>query len=309
MTEMNGAGKENESTGTEKSPKRPRANLAPWKESVREILNSTQAFIEKTRIIDRNLADSLLTIIWRTVLHRQFVSLETILHMVNQEKGFITGSLLRQTCEEFIWIKYLSGMHPDHAEQLIETMSKEEVCGLLVAQDKSMGSGETEKLGLSPYLKKMRETKGLRRDSFCELAKKLKWPKPETGNIPPVSWLAKKVDEKQIYDLIYHSTSRFVHFSPFELMRLVRSPDRAGDLLIRPDSLNLYRSAFSLCWGACLFAYTIEEVFKSPNMLKQDDGLAREINLHYVKELVEGMGGTPPIIGIWEVAPPEHWQD
>ena len=294
---------------SEKIPKRPTADLTPLKTSVQQILASTRILIEKASNFDWDPADGVLSIICRAVLRRQFDSLEAISQMVAQEKGFLVGSFLRQKCEEFIWIKYLVSIPPNCAEQLVKTIVEGEVYGLLDAQDNAMGSSETEKLGLAPYLEEMRESKGSRQDSFCTLAKELNWPKPESGRTPPMLWLAKKVGEKQIYELIYNATSRFVHFSPTELVRLVKDLNGSGKLSVRPIDLNLYRGAFSLYWGAHIFLYTIEEAFKSSSMLKGNDALAKEFDRSALKEFLDQMGGTPPIIGIWEVAPRERWQD
>ena len=294
---------------SEKVPKRATADLTPLKTNVQRILDSTRAFIEKISNFDYDPTDDALPIVCRAVLRRQFDSLEAILQMVAQEKGFLAGSFLRQTCEEFILIKYLTSIPLNSAERLVKTMGEEEVYGLLNAQDNAMGSSETEKLGLVPYLKEMRESKNCRLNSFRTLAKELNWPKPKSGKIPTVLWFAKKVGEEQIYKLIYHATSRFVHFSPTELARLVRDLNGSGKLSIRPTDLNLYRGAFSLHWGAKLFVYTVNELLKFPNILKIDDVPEEELNHSVLAESLDQMGGTPPIIGIWELAPPERWQD
>jgi hypothetical protein len=64
----------------------------------------------------------------------------------------------------------------------------------------------------------------------------LKWPiKPEF--LPSVSFIARTVNEKELYDLIYHATSRTVHFNVSELLR------RAwGEL---PDCPSLGSSPFT----------------------------------------------------------------
>ena len=285
--------------------RRPVADLTPLKNDIRCILDLTRGFIEKMSKTDWNPSKGQLPIICRTILRRQFDSLRLISRLVEDEEGFITGSFLRLMCEEFIWSKYLAEISLPDADLLISCIGTDEVYKCLSTQDETMGRSETEKLGLLPYLKRYQNEKDDSRKEMHRLGKKLNWPDPK--RIPRTLWIAEKVGERSTYELVYRATSRFVHFSPIELARLVTERE-PGKFSIEPAHLNLYRGSFSLYWGSLFFVCTVGLAIESPNMLKRCDELIKELDYESILEMVKGRG-MPPIIGIWELAPPEQWQN
>ena len=284
---------------------RPVADLAPLKNDTRRILDLTRGFIEKMSETDWKPSKGRLPIICRTILRRQFDSLRLISRLVEDEEGFITGSFLRLMCEEFIWSKYLAEIPPADADLLIGCIGIDEVYKCLSTQDETMGRSETEKLGLLPYLEKIQNEKNDSRKEMHRLGKKLNWPDPK--RIPSTLGLAEKVGEKSTYELVYRATSRFVHFSPMELARLVTERE-PGKFSIESAHLNLYRGSFSLYWGSLFFVCTVGLAIESPNMLKRCDELVKELDYKSILEVI-GERGMPPIIGIWELASPEEWQN
>lgn len=285
--------------------RRPVADLEPLKNDTRCILDLTRGFIEKMSETDWKPNKGQLPIICRTILRRQFDSLRLISRLVEDEEGFITGSFLRLMCEEFIWSKYLAKIPLADADSLIACIGTDEVYKCLSTQDETMGRPETEKLGLLPYLEKYQNEKKDSQKEMRRLGKKLNWPDPK--RIPPTLWLAEKVGEKSAYELIYRATSRFVHFSPMELARLVTERE-VGKFSIEPAHLNLYKGSFSLYWGSLFFVCTLGLAIESPNMLKRCDELVKELDYKSILEIIKERG-MPPIIGIWELAPPGEWQN
>ena len=285
--------------------RRPVADLEPLKNDIRRILDLTRGFIEKMSETDWKPSKGRLPIICRTILRRQFDSLSLISRLVEDEEGFITGSFLRLMCEEFIWSKYLVGIPLSDADSLIGCIGIDEVYKCLSTQDETMGRPETEKLGLLPYLERSQNEKKDSSKEMHRLGTKLNWPDPK--KIPSTLWLAEKVKEKSTYELVYRATSRFVHFSPMELARLVTERE-AGKFSIEPTHLNLYRGSFSLYWGSLFFVCTVGLAIESPNMLKRCDELVKELDYESILEII-GERGMPPIVGIWELAPPEEWQN
>ena len=287
--------------------RRPVADLEPLKSDTRRILDLTRGFIEKMSETDWKPSKGQLPIICRTILRRQFDSLSLISRLVEDEEGFITGSFLRLMCEEFIWSKYLAEIPLADADSLIACIGIDEVYKCLSTQDEAMGRSETKKLGLLPYLEKIQNEKNDSRKEMRRLGKKLNWPDPTKPRIPSTLWLAEKVGEKSTYELVYRATSRFVHFSPMELARLVTERE-PGKFSIEPAHLNLYRGSFSLYWASLFFVCTVGLAIESPNMLKRCDELVKELDYKSILEVI-GERGMPPIIGIWELAPPEEWQN
>ncbi|MCY3625958.1 MAG: DUF5677 domain-containing protein [Candidatus Dadabacteria bacterium] len=284
---------------------RPVADLAPLKNDIQNILNLTRGFIEKASEINWEPGNGRLATVCRTILRRQFDSLRLISQLVEDGEGFITGSFLRLMCEEFIWSKYLAEISLPDADSLIGCIGIDEVYKCLSTQDETMGRSETEKLGLLPYLEKFQNEKNDSRKEMHQLGEKLNWPDPK--RIPSTLWLAEKVGEKSTYELVYRATSRFVHFSPMELARLVTERE-PGKFSIEPAHLNLYRGSFSLYWGSLFFVCTVGLAIESPNTLKISDELVKELDYKSILEII-GERGMPPIIGIWELAPPEQWQN
>jgi len=86
--------------------------------------------------------------------------------------------------------------------------------------------------------------------------------KPEF--LPSVSFVARATKEKELYDLIYHATSRTVHFTVSELLR--RAWGDAKEVKITSRQMGEYWSTFALYWGwrICFFTFVeVAEAFQS----------------------------------------------
>ena len=287
---------------------------------VEQALNLTRAYIERTSETEWDPAPGdyrkFLTVLkakLRALLLRQFESLEVILDLVGQNKGSVACPLLRPACEEFIWVRYLSTLPPEYPENILRLVGLGEIYDSLTAIDKTAGKAATEKLGLTPSLEKCREFKNKRHDALRKIAKELGWP--DRGKriiLPSVHWLAKKVGEEDVYGIVYHATSRFAHFSAFELGRRVhfRAPDKK--LLIDSKYFGDHWNMFSLHWGALLFIYTMREIVGFPIIRQEDRATARDgVDLQSVEDIgrrIEGRG-MPPIISSRELDWPEKQAD
>ena len=231
----------------------------------------------------------------RSILRRQFDSLEMIAYLVAQGNGFAAPPLLRPSCEEFIWSKYLTEIPAEDANTLIVCMLADEVCNSLGAQLKVAGARYMETSGLQQYLALYSSNEDNVRQKMEDLGKRLNWPKKNNyGRRPPsMSWLARKTKERRVYILIYHATSRFVHFSPHELIRRVWvGPNKATS--INSKTFQDYWSIFSLYWGSIFFTRTILASLSRfpelwPNEIEKGEEIvsARDRILNF---------GEPPII-------------
>ena len=118
--------------------------------------------------------------------------------------------------------------HKSEAEELLSAFGHGEVVASLNAQDDYVGRKVTRELGLEVHLLKMRRSEPLARARLQKLGQKLGWEKRtvESGTLPSVGYIAKQIGQTKLYNLLYHPTSRFVHFSTSELLRrgLARSP-------------------------------------------------------------------------------------
>jgi len=168
--------------------------------------------------------------------------------------------MLRAACEEYLWIKYLARLSRVNAEQLVTLLLQSETTDSLKAQDDYVGRRVTKELGLEderaaseagiPLLKKQRKALGL----------KLRWEPRiiENGKLPSIAFIAKAVDETGLYQFLYHASSRYVHFSPVELLR--RAWGRTGNVSVSSAHFSDYWGDFVLYWGVTLFIKTIPEL-------------------------------------------------
>ena len=221
--------------------------------------------------------------------------------MVSQEMGSAAGPLLRPSCEEFIWTRYLLTIPNATAEQLVSCITNCEIHTRLSAQRKAVGQDGMDQLGLTPYLQRSRESRSKVLDKLRQIGQTLQWPDTKTNNseLPSVSWLAKKTGNQDIYELVYSATSRFVHFSPSELYR--RAWGHPGAISIRSNTFQPYWNHFCLHWGLTLFLRTVAEISSYPGMPDLyivDDQTVTEAAINI------GRFGSPPIITAEELAWP-----
>ena len=235
-------------------------DIHAMQKGVQQFLDIIEPDVEANCNLPWKPSDGFLPVIFRAILRRQFEGLQMISQSVESGSGFILGTLLRPACEEFIWAKYLVKIPTDDAQRLVTYFSLDEMYRSLHAQDKYAGRSITEKLGLLPYLENSNSTRSGLLVQLCTLGTRLDWPKNvrKTGRFPPVSWLAKVTEEQPTYDFIYHATSRFVHFSPHELLRRVWGNPWKGTFSVSSSHFGDYWAHFCLHWGLSLFLRTIE---------------------------------------------------
>ena len=269
------------------------AELNNLQKDVQLILDSMRTYVKEASELSWTQSDGFLTLALRAILHKQFEALEVISHLVVQRKGFIAGPLLRPACEELIWASYLVSIPSDAAEELIPCIAQDEVLKSLRAQDQSAGRSVTKTLGLLPHLQNAERAEIDRRKRLQVLGQWLNWPKRdvERGQLPSIRWLAKSTNHQDTYKLIYHATSRFVHFSVAELLRRAWGNPYKKSVSISSDQFGAYWSQFSLHWGLILFLDTAIALYE---ILK----ISAEIDQTIFLKAAERIGeiGKPPII-------------
>ena len=229
------------------------------------ILDAMKEPVERIRRVPWPPQDGLLPLVMRSIVCRQFDSLTVISKLVADGMGYATGAMLRPSCEERIWTAYLLKISPTSAEQLVRCMGRMELVDSLRAQDRVGGRRSTRRLGLLPDLKRCDGWSEDVESKLVEIARDLEWPRQcKNGKrLPSVRWIAKEVALVEIYDLIYHGTSRFVHFRVNELYRSVWGVPSSGWMSIRPTHMEGYKSHFSLYWGLSLFMSTTIPILES----------------------------------------------
>ncbi len=271
------------------------------RKDVQLILDANRAYIEKTSKLPWQPSDDFLPLLLRTILRRQFDSLEVILYLVNEGRGYAAGPMLRPSCEELIWTKYLLSMAYPIVERLIRCMAGREAHERLSAQFKAAAPDGIENLGLTPYLDRSRCQRSINNKEIRDIGTSLKWPDNtiRDAGLPSVAWIAEEVGEQQTYYLIYAATSRFVHFSPGELLR--RAWYGNGSASISSMTFEPYWSRFCLYWGLRLFSETVVLIYGHPTM--PDDSLIDYPTIIAAAKRIGEMG-IPPVITAEELETP-----
>lgn len=234
---------------------------------IQDLLSSVDSALEALRETVESNSDlgwtpstGFLPLVRRAILRRQFDSLEAVAWLVREGRGYAAVPLLRPSCEELIWLRYLGGIASTDAEELLTCSGSAELFHTLQAQDEYAGRAVTKELGLLSYLQDSnarQETVGSR---LRALGIRLGWDRRTTdaGRIPSVAFLAKRTGQQKLYNFLYHATSRFVHFSVPELLR--RAWGRPDSVSIRSIHFHDYWSAFALHWGIRLFLDSLTEL-------------------------------------------------
>ena len=272
------------------------------REDVQLILGLMQPCVQSASNLIWDPSDGFLQVIYRAILVRQHESLCVISDLVADDKGFVAPALLRPSCEELIWIKYLASIGAVDAEQLVVCIASIEKWENLKAQDEYGGRTVTKRLGLFPYLKEADDGRLAIQSELKKLGLKLGWDRQEVenGKLPRVKWLARKAGLIRNYNFLYHATSRYVHFSGGELLRHAWVGREGAS--IRSIHFRDYWASFALSWGLRLFLDSATEILRViPDTMK--DGLDGDTFMAAAARI--GEFGQVPIITAEELAWPE----
>jgi hypothetical protein len=227
-------------------------------ENVKELMDLLRPVVDDASKLTWKVSDGFWLLVCRCVLRRQFDALEAIVNLVSSGGAHSSVPLLRPACEEFLWIKYLRTLKPELREVVILQKSQIETADTLDAQRAYAGDKLMEEYGFTTeFMDGLRKNRRSAQMTLKAVKKELKWPtKPEF--LPSANFLARVTNEKELYDLIYHATSRTVHFTVSELLR--RAWGDAKEVTISSHQMGGYWSKFSLYWGWRIFFFTFVEI-------------------------------------------------
>ena len=248
-------------------------DIVALREAVRQFLLASQPFVDRISEFEWKPSDGFLSMILRAIARRQFDCLSSVVELASKSQGYSAVPLLRPACEEFIWVSYLLKLQPRDAERVLRCVAQTELLDSLQAQDNFAGRSTSKKLGLAKYLRSSQSRAHHVQAELRALAKELDWGKKaeESGRGPTLGLLARQVGQVKLYNFLYHASSRFVHFSPAELLR--RAWGKAGQVSIHSKHFAEYWSAFALHWGTSLIAQTLAEVAGSLPANDEEDQL------------------------------------
>ena len=191
----------------------------------------------------------------RAVLIRQYEALDTILKMAAADIGHFGVTLLRPAYEELLWIEYMN-QNEKIEPKLVFLLAIREIIEGIKAQEKFLGAEEMSRLGFPrEFVKRFASAKHPLLTRLKEIGRRLGWKRRRDESLPSVYFIAEKVGRKQEYNFLYHATSRYVHFSPVELLRRVWG--RQGQVTITSKHFAAHWQDFALYWGTRIFVETV----------------------------------------------------
>ena len=276
-------------------------NVDDLQKDVQLVLDLMRPLIETASDLTWRESDGFLPVIYRSILVRQFESLDAVSHLVAEKKGYAAPPLLRPACEELIWIKYLSSISNADAERLLLCAGSIEQFRLLKAQDGYAGRTVMKELGLQPFFEAVTTHQDVAREQWSDLGEKLNWDRHsrQSGQLPSLRWLARATHQTETYNFIYHATSRFVHFSGQQLLR--HAWGKPGKVSIRSIHFRDYWGSLALYWGLKLFLDSTIELLKILDM--PEKGLD-EAKVYAAAQRI-GEHGQVPIITAEDLVWPE----
>ena len=202
--------------------------------------------------LGNSVASRYYEIVRRAALVRQREALDAIISLCESGHSAFAVCSLRPAYEELLWIEYLA-QHPDDANEIILKMSQVGIAESLEAQSSYLGRDKLQATGFTMKYVKQRLAKLKDVESALrEVGKKLGWR--QGSNMPSIALLSRKVGREKEYSYLYQATSRFVHFSPHELVR--RAWGNPTAIMISSAHFTGYWSAFALHWGLRIYIQT-----------------------------------------------------
>jgi hypothetical protein len=241
-------------------------------------------------------------LLFRSILRKQFESLEAIAKLSSEKQGHISVSLLRPMCEELIWLEYLLSMSPQDAELLLLSMGRIGIYETFCAQRNYAARKHMGDLGFPAKTEgQLAQAAAVAEQHITGLAAKLQWPNKRRGILPTVRFLAASVKRDDVYTFLYHATSRVVHFSVPELMRRIWG--RPGEMTISSNNYERYWADFSLYWGGWIYSLVFLRIAPALTGTKRDLEDSKLVEFDKAAKTLLGGGGIP-ILTIEEIAWP-----
>ncbi len=188
-------------------------------------------------------------IVRRAALIRQREALDAIISLCESGHSAFAVCLLRPAYEELLWVEYL-GQHSEVANELLIGTCQTGISESLEAQSEFLGRDKFQQTGFTMKFLKARVAQARQAQSTLrELGRKLGWRQGSSS--PSVAFLSRKVGREKEYSYLYQATSRFVHFSPHELVRRAWGSPTA--ITISSAHFTGFWSAFALHWGLRIY--------------------------------------------------------
>jgi hypothetical protein len=143
---------------------------------------------------------------------------------VERREGFALAALVRPAIEELVTLRYLNLLGTQDATEYLAAKIKQDYISAFVAQQRFEGATPWGGNIRLPQDEDLAASDHEAMAAMVKLGERHGWR--VTGRRgrkrcygPAMALMADKVGEREFYDYIYAAASRFVHFSPTELLR------------------------------------------------------------------------------------------
>jgi hypothetical protein len=262
-----------------------------------EYLKAFSEFIEQSTVVKNQASfckgslsrQSQYHLLCRSVIVRQYEYLDFTKEACRIKRANFSTLGLRPAFEELVWLRYIRKIPFQERERLLVLLTQNELARRYKAQATFFGDGDAKRRGFpKQFVLSIPQLSKRVNASISELKSTYGWH----GNklLPSVSDLAGKVDLTKEYNFIYEGSSRCVHFSTQELLRMVWGDKERTYISFR--ELQDYWMHFSIYWSVFIFSASVaaipSEAFPADSELNTDKMLAAAEKL--------GKYGTPPIL-------------
>lgn len=293
---------------------------------VQQVLDSGNVVLESARRLLLGLAPAVDAVcdrvemkipnrrlIYRCITKRAQENLAMIIARAESAQPYMSTMPLRPLCEDLIygaWLRTLSAEDADEfvALSVMADMLKSigaqnrflpkayEIFGRLADDDNAPGTGRSAGPADQGRLGDLSETRRLHYMSeLRQLGRKLGWPK---GKQPSIKDMAKKCDLSDVYDFIYHGSSKAVHASPHNMLRMVWGDSPAAYFTVNSHNFERYYVRFSLTYSVWLvteiFSRIVEPEF--PEEFELVDDVAHSVWLALVLAGLARNRALPPLV-------------
>ncbi len=213
-------------------------------------------------------------------LRASFVKLLEFNEFINsttrQDTSFFYMATLRGICEDFIVLKYLSQMTRYRKDKLILLMASKQSEEAIRAQSIFFTRNDRTEVVL---MRPKAESKEVI-DSLTKSISKI-LQRENTGrsrNLPPVRDMAQHVELLDLYDYLYHATSKTVHFSPHILMRMAWGDVEEGEFEVSTKHFYPYYKDFNIFCASFLFVRFVDQFRRNLRLKKSILESRNEVN-------------------------------
>jgi hypothetical protein len=196
-------------------------------------------------------------ILSRAICIRQHNYLLVVDDLCSSRNANYASMGLRPAFEELLWARYLGTLKAKLREELVDRLLFREIVCRYEAQSSFFGDGDTRRRGFpTSFIRELPRTHKENNKALEALKRELGWKARDL--IPAPKELASIAGLSKEYQILYEGSSRFVHFSVVELLRMAWGDE--DKTTVRIADVQRYLTHFVIYWSVFIYGYTIAAI-------------------------------------------------